>query len=293
MGGHWEKLAILAWAFAGTIPLLAFSSTCMLFLDPDANSTRNFIGGAIAGSNIVALGLLFGLVLYSSPLTFFRIRTMASPVVLFLATILFVLACLDAKISLLEGAALWALATGYAIYFRAYSSEWKYYQRHSNDAAGQVAMGFLPVLSVLSMAFGFLLIAVIVAYPFASWIAAFGARNHFSGVMLGAQVVAPLLTFPWLIRILFSLGSSDTQKARSISSITHTCLLNILFLPGFLGFFRPLGLGRDMLMIDLPVLLFFTCTFVCTLLIEKQEGRALPSFIIIAYLVYIATGVLR
>jgi Ca2+/Na+ antiporter len=111
--------------------------------------------------------------------------------------------------------------------------------------------------------------------------------------MLGAQVVAPLLTFPWLIRILFSLGSSDTQKARSISSITHTCFLNVLFLPGLLAFFRPLGIGRDMLMIDLPVLLFFTCTFICTLLIEKQEGRALPSFIMLAYLVYIATGVLR
>src|SRR3989338_837985 len=49
----WQNTAILAWAFAGTIPLLAFSVSCMLFLDHQLNQTRNFISGALVGSNIV------------------------------------------------------------------------------------------------------------------------------------------------------------------------------------------------------------------------------------------------
>ena len=289
----WQNTAILAWAFAGTIPLLAFSVSCMLFLDHQLNQTRNFISGALVGSNIVALGLLFGLILFSSQLTFFRIRTMTSPVFLFLATIAFVFASLDWKISFVEGAALWALAVGYAFYFRSFSSEWEYYQRHSNDAAEEFAGGLLSVFAVLCMGFGFLLCAILSVYPFAAWMAVFGAHNGYSSVMLGAQVIALLLAFPWLIRVLFTLGLSDTQKARSISSITHSCLLNILFLPGILAVFQPLEIGREMLLMDIPALLFFTGTFVATLLIEKQEGRALPSFIILAYILYVATGVLR
>lgn len=285
--------AILAWAFASTIPLLAFSISCLFFLDPQLNSTRNFIGGALVGSNIVALGLLFGLILFSSQLTFFRIRTMTSPVFLFLGTVAFVFTCLDGNIRFFEGIGLWVLAIAYAFYFRAFSSEWEYHQRHSNDAAEEFAGNLISVIAVLCMGFGFLLCAILAAYPFAGWIAIFGAHNNYSSVMLGAQVIALLLTFPWLIRVLFTLGSSDTQKARSISNITHSCLLNLLFLPGLLAMFQPLEIGREMLLLDLPVLLFFTGTFVSTLLIEKQEGRALPSFIVLAYIVYVATGVLR
>lgn len=289
----WDKLALVSWAFAGTIPLLSFCLTVIFFMDHHVHSTRSFIVGATIGSNIVGLGLLFGLVLFSSQLTFFRIRTMNSPVFLFLSTVVFLIACLDGKISLLEGVGLWLLALIYAFYFRAFSTEWKFYQRNANDAATESAGGLLSIIAILCMGFGFLLFAVVSAWPFASWLSVFGAENRFPSEVLGVHVIAGLLTFPWLVRVLFTLGSTDTQKARSISNITHTCLLNILFLPGILAIFQVLEISPAILRIDLPVLFFFTGCFASTLLIEKQEGRALPGFIICAYIVYVAAGAWR
>lgn len=289
----WEKLALVSWAFAATVPLLAFCLCVIFFMDHQVHSSRSFILGAVIGSNVLSLGLLFGLILFSSPLSFFRIRTMNSPVFLFLGTLAFLITCLDNKISALEGIFLLILALAYAVYVRAFSTEWKFHQKLSNDAAEEVAGGILSVVSIFCLAFGFLLFAILVAWPFASWLSVFGAKNQVSSVILGVHVIATILCFPWLVRTLFTLGSSDSQKARSISGITHSGILNVLLLPGFLALFQPLEVHPAMLGIDLPVLLFFTGLFVSTLMIEKQEGRALPAFILVAYLAYVGSGALR
>lgn len=289
----WEKVALLSWAFAGTIPLLSFCLTVIFFMDHHVHSTKSFIVGATVGSNIIGLGLLFGLILFSSPLTFFRIRTMNSPVFLFLMTVVFLVTCLDGRISGWEGALLWIFAIIYAVYFRAFSTEWKVYQRNANDAATEVAGGLLSIISILCMGFGFFLFAIISAWPFAAWLSVFGAEHRFPSEVLGVNVIAGILTFPWLVRVLFTLGSSDTQKSRSISNITHSCLLNILFLPGILAIFQPLEISPAILRIDLPILFFFTGLFASILMIEKQEGRALPGFIILSYIAYVAAGAWR
>lgn len=289
----WGRIAILAWSIGGMVPILAFSLATILFLPSRQSTATDLSIGAMIGGNVIALGLLFGLILYSSRLTFFRIRTMSSPIFLFLGTFAFILVTLDAKISMIEGIALWGMALAYSFYFRAYSSDWRYYQRHSNDAAPELAGGFLPILAIVCMALGFFTFAVLVAYPFLQWLVVFAGANGYSDLVMGTNLVALLLAFPWIIRVLFTLGSSATQKAINVTNITHTCFLNLMFLPGVIALVAPIDLSADLLRVDLPVLLFFTGVFAATLLIEKQQGRALPGLIVLTYFVYLATGVLR
>ncbi len=289
----WGRIAILAWAIGGMVPMLAFILAALLFL-PDSRSTAIDLSiGATIGSNVIALGLLFGLILYSSRLTFFRIRTMSSPIFLFLGTFAFIMITLDSHISKIEGIVLWAMAIAYAFYFRSYSSDWRYYQRHTKDAAHELAGGFLPILSIICMGLGFFLFAVMVAYPFLQWLVVLGPSNSYSDLVLGTNFVALILAFPWIIRVLFTLGSSATQKAINVTHITHTCFLNLMLIPGVIAVLTPIDIPAELLQVDLPVLFFFTGVFAATVLIEKQQGRALPGLIILTYFIYLATGVIR
>lgn len=289
----WGRLAILGWAIGGMVPLLAFALGALLYFPDSPQTAMNLFMGATIGGNIIAVGLLFGLILYSSQLTFFRIRTMSSPIFLFLGTIAFIVVALDAKISKLEGVSLWLIAVAYAFYFRSYSSDWRYYQRQRKDATAAVPGGFLVVLSIVCMGAGFFVLAALSSYPFLMWLLNFGVRNSYSDLLLGTTFMALLLNFPWILRVLFTLGASSTQKAMSVTNITHTCFLNLLLLPGIIALLAPIDIAPELLNIDIPVLFFFTGVFAATLLIEKQEGRVLPGLIIFLYFIYLATGVLR
>lgn len=289
-GEKWKKIALLFFSFAGAIPLLSFSIACLLFLEDKAELSVDLIAGAILGTNIIALALLFGLILYSSRLTFFRIRTMSSPVFLFLATMAFILVCLDRKISFVEGVFLWILAIVYSLYFRSFSREEKYYERHSRKNASKES--FVSIFVYLSMHIIFFIASILSANAFVLWLADWLMENNYSSLLVGAKVIALLISLPWIIRVLFTLSKSDTQKAMSVTSITHICLTNILFLPGVLSLFWVIELSSSTVSTQLPILLFFTGIYTVTVLIEKQEGRMLPTFILFSYFIYLAAGVI-
>ncbi len=289
----WGRIAILAWAIGGMVPILVFTLAAFLYLPRMQSTAVDLAVGTTIGGNIIALGLLFGLILYSSRLTFFRIRTMSSPIFLFLGTFAFIIVTLDAHVSKIEGVALWVMALAYAFYFRSFSSDWNYYQRNTKDSADELAGGFLPILAIVCMGLGFFLFSVVVAYPFIRWLILFGETNAYSDLVLGTNFIALLLTFPWIIRVLFTLGASATQKAINVTNITHTCFLNLMLLPGVIAFIAPFDIATELLKVDLPVLLFFTGVFAATLLIEKQQGRALPGLILLTYFIYLSTGVFR
>lgn len=289
----WGRIAILAWAIGGMVPILAFTLAAFLYLPGERSTAVDLAVGATVGSNIIAVGLLFGLILYSSRLTFFRIRTMSSPIFLFLGTFAFIIVTLDANVSKIEGGILWIMALAYAFYFRSFSSDWRYYQRNTKDSVHVLAGGFLPILAIVCMGLGFFLFSVVVAYPFIHWLTIFGETNAYSDLVLGTNFVALLLTFPWILRVLFTLGASSTQKAINVTNITHTCFLNLMLLPGVIAFITPFELTAELLKVDLPVLFFFTGVFAATLLIEKQQGRSLPGLILLTYFIYLSTGVFR
>ena len=288
--GGWEKLAAMVWALGASIPLLAFATATHLFLGNSAIS-GNLIMGAAVGANVIGLSLGFGLVLFSGPITFFRVRTVTSPVFLLVATVIFIYAALNNRISWMEGVILLFLVLAYGLYFRRFSSEWKQYERaFSRQSILDSAEGILPVLAILCMGVGFFLLAVIVAYPLVMHLGGLVGGEVADGFRIGAHLVALAVSFPWLLRCLFSVKEGSSSKAMTISGISHSCLLNVLLLPALASFFGLWNLAPAMLYLHLPALFLFTGIFVATLLIEKEQGGRLPWVLLVFYLAYTGLG---
>lgn len=291
--GGWEKLAALVWALGVSIPLLAFALASHLFLDNRAVAA-NLVMGSVVGSNVLGLTLAFGVVLVSGPITFFRVRSVTSPVFLLLATVAFAYTCLNARIGVAEGLLLLFLLLAYGIYFRRFSSEWKHYERTFSHQRSllESTEGILPILAVLCMGVGFFLLAVLVAYPFVqeigSWSDSHGAGS--SALSLGAHLVAAALAAPWLARCLYAARAGSTAKAATISSISHGCLLNVLLLPALAAFLGANDLAPSFLSLHLPAVFVLTGVFVSALLIEKEKGGRLPWILFVLYLGYTGIG---
>lgn len=290
--GGWEKLAAMVWAFALSIPLLAFALGCYLFLD-DKVEAGNFIIGSAVGTNIIGLSLVFSLVLLSGPLTFFRVRSVSSPVFLLLATVVFAYACLDQLISLVEALLMLLLTVGYGVYFRRFSSEWKHYQRtFAGPSVLEATEGILPIIALVCMGIGFFLLAVLATYPLVRELSHRAATSNMGSFRVGAHVVAFVVSLPWLVRCLLHIRAGTSSKALTITSIGHACLLNVLLLPALAALLGVQGLAPELLSVHLPVLLLLTGVFVSALLIEKEEGGKLPYFLIAAFVVYTGFGLL-
>jgi Ca2+/Na+ antiporter len=288
--GGWEKLAAMVWAFALSIPLLAFALGCYLFLN-DSVQAGNFIIGTAVGTNILGLSLIFSLVLLSGPLTFFRVRTVTSPVFLLVATVVFAYACLNQQITIGEALLMLLLSFGYGVYFRRFSSEWKHYQRtFVGSSLLEATEGILPIVALVCMGVGFFLLAVLVSYPVVQELSRRAGSTDLGAFRVGAHIVAFVVSLPWLIRCLFHVRSGTSSKAITITSISHACLLNVLFLPALAALLGVRDLAPELLSVHLPVLLFLTGVFVAALLIEKEEGGKLPYFLILGYLVYTGFG---
>lgn len=290
--GGWEKLAALVWALGTAIPLLAFATAAHLFLENPARSS-NLILGAAVGSNVIALSLAFALILISGPITFFRVRTMTSPVFLLLATVAFAYVCLNQRISVWEGGILLLLVVAYGFYFRRFSSEWKYYERaHADHSLVESAEGILPVLAVFCMGAGFFLLAVLVAYPLVQELSANVDASGRDPFRMGSHLVALALSLPWLLRSALALQQSASGKALTLTSISHACLLNVLLLPGVGAFLGMEELSASLLSWYLPALFVYTAVFVSALLVEKESGGILTWVLILSYLVYTALGLI-
>lgn len=290
----WEKLAALVWAIGISIPLLTFTLACHFFL-PDRNMAGNFVLGSMIGSNIIGLSVAFALVLLSGRITFFRVRSVSSPVFLLLATVAFTLVCLNKSISSLEGAALFLLIVAYVFYFRRFSSEWKYFERTFSGQSSlmESTEGFLPILAIICMGVGFFMLSVLVAFPFVQELGSLMQVRGGDAFRLGVHYVSFALSIPWLVRGLLSVNESDTAKAVTLTSISHACLLNVLFLPAMASFLGAHDLASGMISYHLPVLLLLTGIFVSTLLIEKESGGKLTWFLILFYLVYSGLSFVR
>jgi Ca2+/Na+ antiporter len=287
--GGWEKLAAMIWAFGVSIPLLAFALACHVFLD-DPSLTGNFILGSALGGNVICLSLGFGLVLLSGPLTFFRVRSMTSPVFLLLATVALIYAGLNNRLSVWEGLLLLCLVAAYGFYFRRFSSEWKHYERaFARQSLVDSSEGILPVLALLCMGIGFFLLAVVVAYPFVTELGIW-ARQGSDAFRLGAHLVALALYAPWLIRCLLAIRENPTGRAITVSSIGHACLLNVLLIPALAAFLGARDLAPALVSLHLPAVFACTGIFVAALLIEKERGGKLSWALILFYLAYTGLG---
>ncbi len=288
--GGWEKIAVLFWALGTAIPLLAFTLACNLFLSDDRRSSDLIIGATI-GNNIIGLSLAFGLILMSGPITFFRLRTMTSPVFLLLATMAFTFACLNNVISRWEASLLLLLGIAYVFYFRRFSSEWSYYERQQETPSLlESSDGILPIIAVFCMGIGFFMLAVLVSYPFLMHINEILEQGRILDSKLAIHGIAFFLAMPWLFRSVYSVKESASGKAITLTSISHACLLNMLFLPGIIALFHPLSFSMRIVSVDLPVLLLLTGIFVCSLLVEKEKGGKLTILLIASYFLYTGLG---
>lgn len=290
--GGWEKLAAMVWAFALSIPLLAFALGCHIFLHDEAQS-GNFVIGTAVGSNIIGLSVAFAMVMLSGPLTFFRVRTITSPVFVLLATVVFAYTCLNGNITIWESLLLLSLTVAYGLYFRRFSSEWKHYEsKFAGRSLLESAEGILPVIALICMGIGFFLLAVLVSYPLVQELARLAESTDMGSFRMGAHVMAFAVSLPWLLRCIYHIRSGTTSKALTITSIGHACLLNVLLLPALAALLGVSDLAPELLSVHLPALLTLTGIFVSALLIEKEEGGKLPYFLIAAYLVYTGLGLL-
>ncbi len=286
----WEKFAALSWTIGISLPFLVFSTGCYFFL-PKVAVVDNLVIGSAVGNNVLALSLVFGLVLLRGPLTFFRVRSLTSPVFLLLAAVAFVLAGLNDRITTGEGIILLLLTFGYGFYFRSFSSEWKHFEK-SKSAPGylEATEGMLPFFAVICLAIGFFALAVLVSFPFIRGIFSLVAGGKITSTQASVYVVAPLLSLPWLGRAFLSLRGSPTEKARTVSSIAHGCLLNILFVPGINAIARERFLAPEFVQVHYGALLLATGVFVVSLLIEKEKGGILSPLLIVFYLLYTGWG---
>jgi Ca2+/Na+ antiporter len=290
--GGWEKLAAMVWAVALSIPLLAFALGCYIFLH-DSVQSANFVVGTAVGSNIIGLSVAFALVLLSGPLTFFRVRTITSPVFLLLATVVFAYACLNNFISLWEAFFMFLLSVAYGLYFRRFSSEWKHYEsKFAGRSLVESAEGILPIIALLCMGIGFFLLAVLVSYPLVHELSRLAKSTDIGSFRMGAHGMAFAVSLPWLLRCVYHVRSGTTSKALTITSISHACLLNMLLLPAIVALLGLRDLAPELISVHLPTLLALTGVFVAALLIEKEEGGKLPYILIAIYLVYTGVGFL-
>lgn len=290
--GGWEKLAALSWTIGVSLPFLAFSAGCHFFL-PRVAVVDNLVIGSAVGNNILALSLVFGLVLLKGPLTFFRVRSLTSPVFLLLAAVAFVLTGLNERITSLEGTLLILLTLAYGFYFRSFSSEWKHFEKaKSSPQLLESSEGILPFIAVICLAIGFFALAVLVSFPFVRGIFMAVDAGKITSTQTAVYIVAPLLSLPWLLKALQSIRGNPTVKARTISNITHGCLLNILFVPGINALVTDRYLAPQFVEVHFVALLVATGVFVVSLLIEKEEGGILSPLLIAFYLLYTGIGFL-
>lgn len=288
--GGWEKLAALVWAIGASIPLLAFALACHFFVQ-DTVQAGNFVLGSTVGSNIIGLSLAFAFILFSGPLTFFRIRSVTSPVFLLIASVIFVCVSLNRVITIWESLILFSLLMGYGFYFRRFSSEWKHFERaFAHQSLVESAEGILPILAVFCMGIGFFALAIVSAYPFVTELSQLSETGHLGPFRIGAHFVAFVLSVPWLTRCLVSLRAGTTSKAIALTSISHSCLINVLLIPAAAALLGASDLSMNMLSYYLPVVLTLTGIFVAALLIEKEKGGKLPWFLILSYLLYTGIG---
>ncbi len=290
--GGWEKLAAMVWALALSIPLLAFALGCHIFLH-DSVQSGNFVIGTAVGSNIIGLSVAFAMVMLSGPLTFFRVRTITSPVFLLVATVVFAYACLNSNISVWEALIMLILTVAYGLYFRRFSSEWKHYEsKFAGRSLVESAEGVLPIIALLCMGLGFFLLAVLVSYPLVHKLSSLAVSTDMGSFRIGAHLMAFAVSIPWLARCVYHIRSGSTSKALTITSISHACLLNVLLLPALAALLGVRDLAPELLSVHLPALVTLTGIFVSALLIEKEEGGKLPFLLIAAYLVYTGVGLL-
>lgn len=290
--GGWEKLAALVWAVGVSIPLLAFALASHLFL-PNPELSGNLILGASVGGNILGLSLGFGIVLFSGPITFFRVRTITSPVFLLVATVIFIFTCLNTRLTIWEGLVLLVLVFAYGLYFRRFSSEWKHYERaFARESLVESSEGILPILALLCMGTGFFLLAVVAAYPFVTSLGELTRNEGPEAFRIGAHIVSFALYAPWLLRCLLATREGPTAKAITVSSISHACLLNVLLLPALAAILGATNLAPALISLYLPALFASTGIFVAALLIEKENGGKLPWILIIFYLAYTGLGLI-
>ncbi|MCO5142028.1 MAG: hypothetical protein M9962_02935 [Oligoflexia bacterium] len=290
--GGWEKLAALVWALGVSAPLLSFSLACYLFL-PDPKESANIILGAVMGSNIAGLTLAFGFILLTGQIKFFRIRSINSPVFLLIATIVFAHTCFDQNITPIEGSILLLIFVAYGFYFRNFSSEWKYYERAFTDRTlVESSEGFLPVLAVVCLGVGFFFISLVCSYKFVFALDSMVDRGQRDALKLGAHLVGFALSIPWIARSFLSSGESDSKRAMALSSISHSCLLNVLLLPAAASFLGAYSLNISLTSTYLPVLLICTGVYASTLLIEKENGGKLSLALVMFYIFYLGFGLI-
>ncbi|NUM88043.1 MAG: hypothetical protein HUU37_02460 [Bdellovibrionales bacterium] len=290
LAGRWGKLGALSWTVGTTIPFLVFSLACHLFL-PRNETADNLVIGTAVGNNVIALSLVFGLAMMRGSLTFFRIRSLTSPVFLLLAAMAFTFTALNLRITPGEGAVLLLLTAAYGFYFRSYSTEWKHFERE-NPVTTLIDAddGALPVIAVICLAVGFFVLALLSAWPFVRTIYALAETGEIGASKLAVHGVALALSLPWLLRAVLSVRGSAAQRTRTLSSISHACLLMILFLPGLNAVLHARDLRPAFATLHLPVLLLITGIYVVSLLIEKEKGGILPAFLLVFYAVYTGVG---
>ncbi len=290
LAGGWGKLGALSWTIGTTIPFLVFSLACHLFL-PRGEIADNLVIGSAVGNNVIALSLVFGLAMMRGSLTFFRIRSLTSPVFLLLAAMAFTFTALNLRITPGEGAILLLLTAAYGFYFRSFSTEWKHFERdHPVTALLDSDDGALPVVAIICLAIGFFVLALITAWPFVRTLHQLVESNGVAPSKLAVHGVALALSLPWLVRAVLSLRGTPAQRTRTLSSISHACLLMILFLPGLNALLHTRELRPAFVSLHLPVLLLITGIYVASLLIEKEKGGFLPAFLLVFYAVYTGVG---
>lgn len=285
----WERLALVSWAIAISIPLLSFTVSAYFFANSKLQAS-DFITGTLVGSNVIALAIGFAFIQLSGPIKFFRIRSINSPLFLLLATLVFVVCSLNARITIFEGGLLLAIALAYVMYFRRFSTEARYQQRMMRKRASELEPNLLAVLAVACMGIGFFGFAIIACYPLLSFIQTLRFANATGYGVFAIHFVAVFLSLPWMTRILLSLFTSSTRRAFLVTNLTHACLFNLLILPGVMALLMPLSVNSGFIQYDMPFLLIVTVVFVCTLLIEKERSKYFPWVLLGSYLVYSAIG---
>jgi Ca2+/Na+ antiporter len=283
--GSWGKLALLFWSIGISTPLLSFAISAYVFLPP-GDTAGNLVMGATVGSNAILLTLGLSVIFLSGPLGFFRVRSVTSPVFLLLATVAFAYTCLDQRLSVWEGGLLLFLLLSYALYFRTFSSEWKQTEKNHLPSV-DATEGFLPLLALICLGVGFFLLSILAAYPLVRELG-LRAPGEYEASAIGAHGIGLTLALPWILSTARKASGNSSAKALALSSLSHSCLLNVLFLPAMVAFLGSGHLSHQLVALHIPVALLLTGVLVAVLLVEKEEGGRLPYALTGAYLAYSA-----
>jgi len=239
--------------------------------------------GNIAGTNVVNILLILGLSAAIAPIAIQRNTIRFELPMMAAAAVLLMVLSLDGQISRIDGAILLLLAIAFSIQVVRLG------RREPPPAEDE-----LPPLGNPVVELGLLIGGMVIVILGADWLvdgAVDAARTlGVSEAIIGLTIVAIGTSMPELVTTLISTFRGERDVA--IGNLIGSSVYNIAFILGATSLVAPLEVTRELIQIDLPVMVAVSLICIPVFMTGRRVSRTEGILFILAYAVYLGVLIL-